>query len=174
MAEYLVLDFHQTKKEPYSSQSSAVSRSPAMAQRKSSKQSPSRLRSCCTHSLLSVWTFAPWTASRLRSTPGRPRPNYRICRMGPFPPEMSDQPETMGLGRTVAVRRGEEYRFHIVLRAALGLMALSSDPQEQNLACGCIESRSGSRRKRRASLQDFSEAVRSEAPLRRAIPADIQ
>lgn len=57
---------------------------------------------------------------------------------GAVPLEMSDQPETMELARTVAVKRGDEFRFHIVLRAGLGLMTLSSKPEEQALACGCI------------------------------------
>jgi len=51
---------------------------------------------------------------------------------------MSDQPETMELARTVAVRRGGEFRFHIVLRAGLGLMTLYAKPEEQALACGCL------------------------------------
>jgi hypothetical protein len=57
---------------------------------------------------------------------------------GTVPLEMSDQAETMELARTVAVRRGDEFRFHIVMRAGLGLMTLSSKPEEQALACGCI------------------------------------
>jgi hypothetical protein len=57
---------------------------------------------------------------------------------GAVPLEMTDQPETMELARTVAVRRGEEFRFHIVLRAGLGLMTLSAKSEEQALACGCI------------------------------------
>ncbi len=57
---------------------------------------------------------------------------------GAVPLEMSDQPETMELARTVAVRRGDEFRFHIVLRAGLGLMTLSPKAEEQALACGCI------------------------------------
>jgi hypothetical protein len=57
---------------------------------------------------------------------------------GAVPLERSDQPETMEVARTVAVRRGEEFRFHIVLRAGLGLLTLSSNADEQALACGCI------------------------------------
>ena len=57
---------------------------------------------------------------------------------GIVPLEMSDQPETMELARTVAVNRGDEFRFHIVLRSGLGLMTLSSKSEEQALACGCI------------------------------------
>jgi hypothetical protein len=57
---------------------------------------------------------------------------------GAVPLEMSDQPATMELARTVAVRRGDEFRFHIVLRAGLGLMTFSPRADEQALACGCI------------------------------------
>jgi hypothetical protein len=57
---------------------------------------------------------------------------------GAIPLEMSDQPETMELARTVAVKRGDEFKFHIVLRAGLGLMTLSPRVDEQSLACGCI------------------------------------
>ena len=57
---------------------------------------------------------------------------------GAVPMEMGDQPERMELARTVAVRRGDEFRFRIVLRDGLGLMTLSSKPDEQALACGCI------------------------------------
>ena len=63
---------------------------------------------------------------------------------GIVPLEMSDQPETMELARTVAVNRGDEFRFHIVLRSGLGLMTLSSKSEEQALACGCIAPRSSS------------------------------
>jgi hypothetical protein len=57
---------------------------------------------------------------------------------GAVPLEMSDQPETMELARTVAVKRENEFRFHIVMRAGLGLMTLSLKPEEQALACGCL------------------------------------
>ena len=57
---------------------------------------------------------------------------------GAVPLEMSDQPETMELARTVAVKRDNEFRFHIVLRAGVGLMTLSPKPDDQALACGCI------------------------------------
>jgi hypothetical protein len=57
---------------------------------------------------------------------------------GTVPLEMSDQPEMMELARTVAVRRGDEFRFHIVMRAGLGLMTLSSKSEEQALAYSCI------------------------------------
>jgi hypothetical protein len=57
---------------------------------------------------------------------------------GAVPLEMSDQHETMELARTVAVRRDEDFRFHIVLRAGIGLMILSPKDEEQGLACGCL------------------------------------
>jgi len=57
---------------------------------------------------------------------------------GAVPLEMTDQPQTLELARTVAVRRGDEFRFHIVLRSGLGIMTLSAKPEEQALACGCI------------------------------------
>ncbi len=57
---------------------------------------------------------------------------------GAVPLEMTDQPKTTELARTVAVRRGDEFRFHIVLRAGVGLMTMSAKPEEQALACGCI------------------------------------
>lgn len=57
---------------------------------------------------------------------------------GMLPLEMTDHPEAMELARTVAVRRGNEFRFHIVLRAGLALMGLSSEPEQQRLASGCI------------------------------------
>lgn len=66
-----------------------------------------------------------------------------VCELQDLPPgavplEMTDQPGTMELARTVAVRRGDEFRFHIVLRAGLGLMTLSAKPEEQALVCGCL------------------------------------
>lgn len=57
---------------------------------------------------------------------------------GLTPLEMTDHPEVMELARTVAVKRGEDFRFHIVLRSGLALMALSSECAQQALACGCI------------------------------------
>jgi hypothetical protein len=52
--------------------------------------------------------------------------------------EMSDQPDTMEMARTVAVWREKELRFHIVLRAGVGLMALSPEKDLQALAHACI------------------------------------
>jgi hypothetical protein len=51
---------------------------------------------------------------------------------------MSDQPDTMEMARTVAVWREKELRFHIVLRAGVGLMALSPEKNLQALAHACI------------------------------------
>jgi hypothetical protein len=57
---------------------------------------------------------------------------------GQIPLEMSDQPDTMEMARTVAVWREKELRFHIVLRAGVGLMALSPEKDLQALAHACI------------------------------------
>jgi len=57
---------------------------------------------------------------------------------GVIPLEMNERPETMELARTVAVKRGSEFKFHIVLRAGVGLLVLSSKLKEQTLACGCV------------------------------------
>jgi hypothetical protein len=57
---------------------------------------------------------------------------------GKIPLEMSDQPDTMEMARTVAVWREKELRFHIVLRAGVGLMALSPEKDLQSLAHACI------------------------------------
>jgi len=57
---------------------------------------------------------------------------------GQIPLEMSDQADTMEMARTVAVWREKEMRFHIVLRAGVGLMVLSPDKDLQMLAHACI------------------------------------
>jgi hypothetical protein len=57
---------------------------------------------------------------------------------GQIPLEMSEQPDIMEMGRTVAVRRENELRFHIVLRAGLALMTLSPEQPQQKLAYACI------------------------------------
>jgi hypothetical protein len=57
---------------------------------------------------------------------------------GQVPLEMSDQPDTMEMARTVAVWREEKLRFHIVFRAGIGLMALSPEKNLQALAHACI------------------------------------
>jgi hypothetical protein len=57
---------------------------------------------------------------------------------GQIPLEMSDQPDTMEMARTVAVWREKELRFHIVLRAGVGLMTLSPEKDLQTVAHACI------------------------------------
>lgn len=57
---------------------------------------------------------------------------------GQVPLEMTDRPDTMEMGRTVAVWREKELRFHIVLRAGIGLMTLSPEKDQQALAYACI------------------------------------
>jgi len=57
---------------------------------------------------------------------------------GQIPLEMSDRPETMEMARTVAVCREDEWRFHIVVRAGLGLMTLSADKEQRDLAYACL------------------------------------
>jgi hypothetical protein len=57
---------------------------------------------------------------------------------GQLPSEIGHQPDTMEMARTVAVWRDKELRFHIVLRAGLGLMTLSPEKSQQALAYGCI------------------------------------
>ena len=57
---------------------------------------------------------------------------------GQPPSELSPQPHTMEMGRTVAVWRGGELRFHIVLCSEIGLLLLSPEKSEQAPAQGCI------------------------------------
>lgn len=57
---------------------------------------------------------------------------------GQVPLEMTEQDDVMEMGRTVAVRRENELRFHIVLRAGLGLMTISPEKEQQTLAYACI------------------------------------
>jgi len=57
---------------------------------------------------------------------------------GLVPLERTNAPDTMEMGRTVAVRRNEELRFHIVLRAGLGLMLLSPEKDLQEAAYACV------------------------------------
>src|ERR1035441_4292371 len=57
---------------------------------------------------------------------------------GQIPLEISDQPDTMEMARTVAVWREKELRFHIVLRASVGLMTLSPEKDLQTVAHACI------------------------------------
>ena len=57
---------------------------------------------------------------------------------GHVPLEMGEQPGTLEMARTVPVWRNEELRFHIVLRAGLGIGLLSIDKTFQALAYACI------------------------------------
>ena len=57
---------------------------------------------------------------------------------GQVPLEMNPQPEVMEMARTAAVRREGDLRFHIVLRRGLALSTLSTEPEMQRLALGCI------------------------------------
>ena len=57
---------------------------------------------------------------------------------GQVPLEMGEQPDTLEMARTVGVWRKKELRFHIVLRAGLGLMTVSPQKQQQELADACI------------------------------------
>jgi hypothetical protein len=57
---------------------------------------------------------------------------------GQFLLETGDQPDTMDIARTVPVWRGTELRFHIVMRAGLGVGMLGTDPSMQALAFACI------------------------------------
>jgi hypothetical protein len=57
---------------------------------------------------------------------------------GQAPLEIIDRPDTVEMGRTVAVWRENELRFHIVLRAGVGLMTLSPDKEQQSLAYACL------------------------------------
>jgi hypothetical protein len=65
--------------------------------------------------------------SALQSMPG-----------GQIASEMSERPGTVELARTAAVWRENELRFHIVLRAGLGLMTLSHEVSQRALAHACI------------------------------------
>jgi hypothetical protein len=57
---------------------------------------------------------------------------------GQVPLEVVDQPDTMEMARTVPVWRDNELRFHIVIRAGLGIGLLGTDPAMQALAFACI------------------------------------
>lgn len=54
------------------------------------------------------------------------------------PLETGDQPDTMEMARTVPVWRDKELRFHIVMRAGLGIGMLGAEPTMQALAFACI------------------------------------
>jgi hypothetical protein len=57
---------------------------------------------------------------------------------GQVPLETGDQPDTMEMARTVPVWRDKELRFHIVVRAGLGIGMLGTDPAMQALAFACV------------------------------------
>lgn len=57
---------------------------------------------------------------------------------GQIPLEVGDQPDTMEMARTVPVWRDNELRFHIVMRAGLGIGMLGADRAMQALAFACI------------------------------------
>jgi hypothetical protein len=57
---------------------------------------------------------------------------------GQIPLETGDQPGTMEMARTVPVWRDDELRFHIVVRAGLGIGLLGADQAMQSLAFACI------------------------------------
>jgi len=57
---------------------------------------------------------------------------------GQIPLEVGDQPDTMEMARTVPVWRDNELRFHIVMRAGLGVGMLGVDHAMQALAFACI------------------------------------
>jgi hypothetical protein len=59
-------------------------------------------------------------------------------RAGEIPLEAADLPESLDLGRTVPVWRGGELRFHIVLRASLGVMAISGKKKDYELAVASL------------------------------------
>ena len=57
---------------------------------------------------------------------------------GHVPLEMADQPDTIELARTVPVRREGVLRFHVVLRAGVGLMLFSEQGDMRQLAYATI------------------------------------
>lgn len=57
---------------------------------------------------------------------------------GQVPLETSEQPDMMEMARTVPVWRGKELRFHIVMRAGLGIGMLGADQAMQALAVACV------------------------------------
>ena len=57
---------------------------------------------------------------------------------GQVPLEVGDQPDTMEMARTVPVWRDNELRFHIVMRAGLGIGMLGADRAMQALAFACV------------------------------------
>jgi len=59
-------------------------------------------------------------------------------RAGEIPLERAELPESLDLGRTVPVWRDDELRFHIVLRASLGVMAISGKKKDYELAVASL------------------------------------
>ncbi|HEX4022244.1 MAG TPA: hypothetical protein VHX63_13955 [Acidobacteriaceae bacterium] len=57
---------------------------------------------------------------------------------GQLPLEAGEQPNTMEMARTVPVWRDNELRFHIVMRAGLGIGMLGGDSGMQALAFACL------------------------------------
>ena len=57
---------------------------------------------------------------------------------GQVPLEVGDPPDTMEMARTVPVWRDNELRFHIVMRAGLGIGMLGADRAMQALAFACV------------------------------------
>ena len=57
---------------------------------------------------------------------------------GQLPLEAGDPPDTMEMARTVPIWRDHELRFHIVMRAGLGIGMLGADRAMQALAFACI------------------------------------
>lgn len=57
---------------------------------------------------------------------------------GQLPLETGDQPDTMEMARTVPVWRDKELRFHIMMRAGLGIGLLGADQPMQALAVACV------------------------------------
>ena len=62
---------------------------------------------------------------------------------GHVPLGMGEQPDTSEMARTVPVWRNDELRFHIVLRAGLGIGMLSTDRAFHALAYGCVAHEAG-------------------------------
>jgi len=66
-------------------------------------------------------------AAKLQKWPDDKGPLYR-----------AETAHAIEMGRTVAVWRGTELRFHIVLQAAVGLLMLSEEQEDQKLALACL------------------------------------
>lgn len=66
-------------------------------------------------------------AAQLQKWPDARGPSYR-----------TERGHVIEMARTVAVWRGTELRFHIVLQAAVGLMMLSEDEEDHKLALSCL------------------------------------